>query len=240
MIVKKFFTLILCSFVWCSVYGEIYRPEFKLFPPPARCISSCKQPCGETFLIIADKMPDFNVVPTEKAAARGYCDRENFYIKVECIDHDIVSEVKSSSVATPGNAGDTVQILLKSEKDPGIWEFNVTANNIVNGFFHYSSGAVIPASSPKIKGFKAEVSCFGTLNKMDDRDTAWRAVVTIPRTIFKNRNLKFTPEENWTILVRRYNYGVHLKAREISSFPQMTIFNLYESDRFARIIFPVK
>ena len=240
MIVKKFFILTLCSLVWFSVSGEIYRPEFKLFPPPARCISSCKQPCGETLLMLADKMEDFNVVPTEKAAVLGYCDRDNLYVKVECIDHDIISEVKSAAVARPGNAADTVQILLKSDKDPGIWEFNVTANNIVNGFFHYSSGAVIPASSPKLTGAKAEVTCFGTLNKMDDRDAAWRTVITIPRTIFQNRNLKFIPEEKWTILVRRYNYGVYLKAREISSFPQLTIFNLYESERFARIVFPGK
>ena len=240
MIVKKFFVLILCSFAWCSVYGEIYRPEFKLFPPPVKCLSSCKQPCGETFLIIADKMPDFNVVPTEKAAVLGYCDRDNLYIKVECIDRDIISELKSPAVTNPGNTGDMVQILLKSDKDPGIWEFNVSANNIINGFFHHSAGAVIPASSPKIQGFKAEVNCFGTLNKLDDHDTAWRAIVTIPRTIFKNRNLKFIPEENWTILVRRYNYGVHLKAREISSFPQISVVNLYESERFARIVFPGK
>lgn len=220
-----------------SIAGEIYRPEFKLFPLSARCTSKCPLLCGETLLVGAEKMEDFNVAPEERAAARGFYDRENLYIQLRCKDRDIVSEVKSAAAAVPGNAADTVQIILKSEKEHGIWVINATVNNIANGFFFYSAGAVIPASSPKLTGIKVKISRDGSLNNTDDTDRSWEAWVTIPYTVFKNRDLKFTPDEKWTILVRRYNFGVHLKAKEVSSFPQMTIFKHYEPTRYARITF---
>lgn len=234
---KNFLILFLSAIGVISIAAEIYRPEFKLLPITQKCNSSCKPLCGETLLITADKMKDFNIVPDERGAARGFYDQKNLYIKVRCEDRDIISEVKSPKAANPGGAADTIQIMLKSEKDYGIWVINVTANNIVNGFFYYSAGSIVKPTAPTNTGVTAEITLHGTLNNMDDTDTAWEALITIPKKLFQNRKLKFLPEENWTILVRRYNYGIQLKAREISSFPQMTIFDNFEPDRYARITF---
>ena len=237
MIVKKSVTLILFLIGMISIAGEIYRPEFKLLPLGSRCSSDCKPFCGETLLIAAEKMQDFNIVPTERTAARGFYDQDNLYIKVNCEDRDIISEVTSPKNAAPGNAADTIQIILKSEKDYGIWVINVTANKIVNNIFYHSAGSIITPTIPAETGVKADITLLGTLNKMDDTDKGWETLIKIPKKLFQNRSFKFIPEENWTILVRRYNYGIQLKARELSSFPQMTMFDHFEPARYARITF---
>ncbi len=234
---KNFLCFILFSTVWFPLFAEIYRPEFKLLPWPEKCSAKCPPLCGKTLLIAASKMEDFNIAPSERSSARGFYDRNNLYIKVRCEDRDITSEVKSPRTANPGNAADAVQIVLKSEKDHGIWVINITANDIVNCFFHHSAGSIVKPEIPEKTGINAQITCFGTLNKLDDTDTAWEALVTIPYSLFERCGLKFTAEEKWTILIRRYNYGIHLNAREISSFPQMTIFNHFEPARYARIIF---
>ena len=234
---KKFLCFIFFITIGFPLLAEIYRPEFKLLPWPAKCSANCPPLCGKTLLIAASKMEDFNIAPSERTAARGFYDQNNLYIKVRCEDRDIISEVKSPQSVNPGNAADAVQIVLKSEKDHGIWVVNVTANDIVNCFFYHSAGSIVKPEIQKNTGIKAAITRTGTLNKLDDTDTAWETVVTIPYSLFKRCGFKFTAQEKWTILIRRYNYGINLNAREISSFPQMTMFDLFEPARYARITF---
>lgn len=227
--------ILVCLSVIPIFAGTLLRPVLEVLPIGSSR-SGCQLECGELLRIRADKMEDFNIVPDEKASLRCYMDKNNFYVRLYCEDQDILSEVKSPAVLRPGNAADAVQILLKSERDPGIWEFNVTANNIVNGFFHHSAGAVIPASSEKLSGATATVSCEGTLNNSKDRDKAWRVNVTIPKSVFGKKGFKFTPEEKWTVIVVRSNFGVYQKAQEISSFPQ-SVLNVYDPARYAELRF---
>lgn len=215
--------------------GEYIRQQIEVLPIARHCKKSCPPLCGEPLRIRALKMEDFNLAPTEQAAVRCYYDEKNFYVFLDCVDRDILSEVKPNSKSSPITAADCFQILLNSEKDPGIWEINVTVNNVVNGFFHHSAGAIIPASSERLSGMSAEIKLNGTLNNSKDTDTGWQALVKIPLSLFKSKGFSFTPDEKWNMLVVRFNFGVSMVYREASCFPQ-SLYNTHDPMRFGKLV----
>ncbi len=216
--------------------AEYVRPEVLIRPADQVCGENCTPLCGNILRAQAWKIEDLNRLPSEKAALRCYLDKENFYVEVFMQDRDIISEAKDNKNPKLPSIADGIQILLHSEKRTNIWEINVTANDLSNCFFMPGSGNILAASSETFE-VKREVKLEGTLSNSKDVDKSWSVKVTIPLSILRRNGLFFTNSENWTIMVYRSNYGRYLADREQSTFPQ-TLRNVYETTRFARLVFP--
>ncbi len=222
--------------IFSAAASEYLRPEVTIHPIGKECTKKCQAFCPNVFRVQAWKIEDFNRLAVENAAMRCSMDDKNFYIELKMKDGDIVSEALDNKSSKLYNIADAVQILLNCDKYPNIWEINVTANNMSNCFFMPGGGAALPICSEKFS-VKTEVKLDGSLNNSSDTDKSWSVKVTIPLAELRRKNLRFTADENWNILVFRNNFGSNLPARELSSFPQ-TLRNVYETARFARLVFP--
>ena len=234
---KHFITALCAAAAMFSVNAAEYvRPEVVIRPADQRCGEKCTPLCGNILRAQAWKIEDLSRLPSEKAALRCYLDKENFYVEVYMQDRDILSEAKDNRNPKLCSVADGVQILLHSEKKTNIWEINVTANDISNCFLLPGGGAPIAGRAEKFE-VKREVKLDGTLNYSKDVDKSWSVKVTIPLSVLRRKGLFFTGSENWTIMVYRNNFGRYLADREYSCFPQV-LRNVYDTTRFARLVFP--
>lgn len=215
--------------------AELVRPEVLVHPVNKKCHENCSPLCGHLLRVRVWQQEDFNRLPQENAAFRCYVDKENFYVEVFVEDKDIICEAASPD-AKLFNASDAIQIFLKSEKQTFLWEFNVTAGNVSNGFLYPGPGCQITAAAEKLSA-KHEVKVDGTINDIKDNDRSWSVRVTIPLALLRRNGLNFRDSEAWTILVSRNNYGKHLRNREISTYPQM-LRGDNDPARFARLVIP--
>ena len=229
-------TLCAAAAIFGATAAEYVRPEVTVRKADYKCPPECSPLCGNIFRIQASKPEDFNRLPSEQAALRCSMDKENLYIEVYMQDKDILSEAVNNKSPKLYNLADAVQILLHCEKQPDIWEINVTSNSMSNCFLMPGAGAALPICSETFN-YKYEVSLEGTLNNSKDIDKSWSVKVTVPLSELRRKGLLFTESENWTILVYRNNYGLYLTGREHSCFPQ-TLRNVYETARFAKLVFP--
>ena len=233
---KHFFTALCAAALFSINAAEYVRPEVFIRPADQKCEKDCTPLCGNILRVQAWKIEDLNRLPSEKTALRCYLDKENFYVEVFMQDSDIISEAKDNKNPKLTSIADGIQILLHSEKRTTLWEINVTANDMSNCFFMPGSGNVLAASAEPFE-VKREVTLQGTLNDSKDIDKSWSVKVTIPLSILRRKGLFFTGSENWTIMVYRSNFGRYLAEYEQSNFPQM-LRNVYETTRFARLVFP--
>ncbi len=229
-------TLCACAAIFGVSAAEYVRPEVVIRPADQKCPEECSPLCGNIFRAQAWKLEDFNRLPSEQTALRCSMDKDNLYIELYMEDKDILSEALNNKSPKLYNIADAVQILLHCEKQPNIWEINVTSNSMSNCFLMPGGGAPLPICSEKFN-YKYEVKVDGTLNDSKDIDKSWSAKVTVPLSELRRKGLLFTESENWTILVYRNNYGRYLAGREHSCFPQ-TLRNVYETARFAKLVFP--
>ena len=229
-------TLCAAAAIFGATAAEYVRPEVTVRKADYKCPPECSPLCGNIFRVQAWKIEDFNRLPSEQAALRCSMDKENLYIEVYMQDKDILSEAVNNKSPKLYNLADAVQILLHCEKQPNIWEINVTSNSMSNCFLMPGAGAALPICSETFN-YKYEVSLEGTLNNSKDIDKSWSVKVTVPLSELRRKGLLFTESENWTILVYRNNYGLYLTGREHSCFPQ-TLRNVYETARFAKLVFP--
>ena len=229
-------TLCAAAAIFGATAAEYVRPEVTIRKADYKCPPECSPLCGNIFRVQAWKPEDFNRLPSEQAALRCSMDKENLYIEVYMQDKDILSEAVNNKSPKLYNLADAVQILLHCEKQPDIWEINVTSNSMSNCFLMPGAGAALPICSETFN-YKYEVSLEGTLNNSKDIDKSWSVKVTVPLSELRRKGLLFTESENWTILVYRNNYGLYLTGREHSCFPQ-TLRNVYETARFAKLVFP--
>lgn len=236
---KKISTLICVAAALFTLTGaELIRPELAIRPAGQKCGSKCSPLCGYIPRIQAAQLSDFNRLPVEKSAVRCFLDDKNLYVEVYAEDKDIVNEAKDNKNPKLYNLGDGVQILLKSDKHPGIWEVTATVNNISNCFFYPGPGAIIPKCAETFSVVN-EIKIDGTFNNSKDVDKSWTIRTAIPLSALRRNGLSFNAGENWSILVLRSNYGGNLAYREFSSFPQ-TLRYVYETARFALLKFPAK
>ncbi len=234
---KQLLTFFLALGAIISASGaELVRQEIPILPVNKKCNKNCSPLCGNLLRVKVEWIHEFNRLPREKAAFRCYMDKENFYVETFLIDKDIICEAPSPAMPKLYNVSDTVQIILKSDKHTALWEFNVTASGIANGFLYPGPGALFPELAEKL-AVKHEIKVDGTVNKNDDIDRSWSVRTTIPLSMLRRFGLQFTGSENWTMLVVRNNYGRFLAVRELSTFPQ-TLRETYDSARFGLLVFP--
>ena len=236
----KTFAAAFCALtaIFTVTAAELVRPEMAIRRADQKCGEKCSPLCGYILRTQALRIEDFNRLPVEKAAVRCSMDEKNLYIDVYMEDKDIITEAVNDKNPKLYNIGDAVQILIKSDKLPGIWEINVSANNFTNGFYYPGAGAIVPNCAEKFT-VASEIKINGTVNKSTDVDQSWQVRTTVPLSLLRRNGLNFTASENWSMLVLRSDFGFNIPVREFSSFPQ-TLRHVYEPGRFALLTFPAK
>lgn len=164
-------------------------------------------------------------------------DKENLYLAVDFSDSDIVAEGEEDQIHHY-KFGDLAELFLKPADRTWYWELYVTPRGKKTTFWFPGRGRLgLESNNKAASGLQVAASCSGTLNEWKDNDKGWTAEMAMPVKDLTALGQKFGPGSDWTILIGRYNYGVSLPEKELSTHPQLskTSYHLYEE--YAKLIF---
>lgn len=138
-------------------------------------------------------------------------------------------------------AGSIAEIFIKADNNPAYWELYVLPLGNKTSFFYPSGGCQGLHSCfdmPLMPGLKTTSACIGTVNDEKSSDTGWTAEMSIPvKEIEKTTGISFNSSNKWKILVARYNYGVNLRNKQFSSFPELPAVNYHLLEYYAPLQF---
>ena len=166
-----------------------------------------------------------------------------FYVGARLTDSDIVAE-SDEDQDHHYKKGDVLEIFLKPEAKTWYWELYATPKGKKTCFWFPGRGRLGLEScykeADKCK-LRVAAHCEGTLNKWDDKDTAWTVEVQIPIADLtadpspdqKSGGETFRPDSKWRILVARYNYSRYLPWVENTAFPRLSKVNYHLLEEYA-------
>lgn len=162
------------------------------------------------FRIRPSRVEDFNCTPREMTSVKVDIDAENLYLYFDMVDDDTFSEAQMDQTRL-NSFGDALQLFFKAEKETGLWEFFISPNGKKSCFFHLGAGMMFyPAAGSKFPDF----SVCNTV-----KDGKWQAKVTIPKALFKEKNIDFDSNQ-WKFMFVRHNRSRYATEGEISCYPQ--------------------
>ena len=172
----------------------------------------------------------------ETGEVRLAWDNEYFYLGVKFNDTDIVAEGKVDQLQHVG-LGDTCELFLKPADRPWYWELYVTPRGKKTTYFFPSQGRFgLPSCFEDYSsGLRVAAQCAGTLNDWQDRDDCWTAEMAMPIKDLTARGDKFGPDQDWQILVGRYNYSYYLRRHgpELSAAPRLPVTSFHLLKNYA-------
>ncbi len=161
----------------------------------------------------------------EGGSVRLLRDRDRLYVGVAFQDRDVQAHGDGDQ-QRHYLMGDLAEIFIKPANASCYWEIYVTPRGHKTVYFfpsraYYGMAPVFDA--PITPGLEAAAVVDGTLNNYTDTDRGWSAEVSIPLTSLKGVDGRpLAADVPWTVLVSRYNYGVHMSTRPVlSSVPQL-------------------
>lgn len=154
----------------------------------------------------------------------------------ELTDSDVVQE--SHEDQQPHfKSGDVLELFLKPHEAPHYWELYVTPNGKKTVYFFEGGGRkFLPsayAQDPSWLDVAASVQ--GSFNDPSNRDAGWTAEMAVPLAELAARGIPLQPGQPWQILVGRYNYTIHLPARELSMSPQLPRTSFHETREWGEL-----
>lgn len=163
-----------------------------------------------------------NLAPSESARVRYLCDPENFFVRVDLDDEDVMT-CAGKNQQFHYQQGDLTEVLLKPKDHPYYWEIYGTPNGYFSRFYFTSKGTLRLPSCFAPTDVKIGVlpQIDGTLNDHTDRDRGWRIIIAIPRSELEKNGLRFAAPNRWTVMTARYDYGRNLSYNERSAYPQV-------------------
>lgn len=185
----------------------------------------------------ATELSHINRKPLEGASVRYLCTDTTFFVRADLTDSDVMT-IANKNQDFHYIRGDVLEVFVKPKKDHYYWEIYGTPNKHYSNFY-YSSKATcgLPSGyAPTDVKIDVDTKVHGTFNKYDDRDKGWTVIIAIPRQELEKNGREFAPGSDWTILVGRYNYSVHLPEQELSSYPQIPR-SYHATDYYANIKF---
>ncbi len=164
-------------------------------------------------------------------------DEKALYLGVDFTDSDVVAEGTKDG-QHHYLMGDLAEFFIWPEDQPWYWELYVTPKAHQTTFFFPSPGRLGLPSHFK-QGFRLKTAAHvdGTLNDWSDRDRGWTAEMAVPVKDLTARGEKWGPGSRWRILVSRYNYSVHLPAKELSMCPALPATNYHMRSHYGRLVF---
>lgn len=178
----------------------------------------------------------YGIKPASPCEFRMLFDRNCLYVGAEMVDDDIFSLGKKDQMLHC-NAGDVFEIFLKPEHANYYWEIHISPAGYCAVMFYPSRGyhflpeIVLPEVRP-LKKIKYRSTVTGTLNKFYDVDSKWILEAAIPLDELAAKGIPLDPQNQWRILIGRYNYSCHRKICELSSFPQLYKLNFHNHEEY--------
>lgn len=200
-----------------NIDGILDDPIWQQAPSYPLCLSKDKIENGE--------------ILKEQGNVKFAWDDKNFYLAVDFKDSDIIAQGQEDQMHHY-RYGDVCELFLKPKNEIYYWELYATPASRKSSFFWPSRGYLgLPDCLEKYScGLKVAAQCNGTMNNWQDKDTGWTAEMAMPIKDLEAYGYKFGPDQEWTILVGRYNYSRYLDPKELSMTPQLskTSYHLYE------------
>ena len=174
---------------------------------------------------------------SEGGAVRFAWNEDFFYLGVDFTDSDVVAEGTADG-QHHYQLGDLAELFLWAEDHPWYWELYVTPAGRQTTFFFPGAGRLgLPSGFQHHFWLQVAAQVDGTLNDWRDRDRGWTAEMAVPVSELIRPGGSFGPGSRWRVLVGRYNYSVHLPARELSMCPTMPQGNFHLRPSYGRIEF---
>jgi hypothetical protein len=163
-------------------------------------------------------------------------DDKYFYVAAALEDSDVVAQGKENQMHHY-KYGDLCELFLKPVPREYYWELYVTPAGKKSSFFFPSKGYLgLPGCLENYNsGLKVAAKTIGTLNNWQNEDKGWAGEMAMPINDLEEFGYQFKPGSEWTILIGRYNYSVHLPAKELSMAPQLSNTSFHLTDQYAKL-----
>jgi hypothetical protein len=202
-----------------TIDGALDDPVWQKAPKYPLQLSMDKQQEGQTL--------------AEGGTAQVAWDDRYIYVAVDFTDTDVIAQGKEDQLHHY-RMGDLAEVFIKPADNSWYWELYVTPGNNKTSFFFPSRGYLgLPGcfDEPSINGLAVAARVDGTLNNWLDKDTGWTGEMRIPVEELSAAGVPFSTSQPWTIMIARYNYGVNLEEKILSSTAEMPyrFFHLHET-----------
>jgi hypothetical protein len=171
----------------------------------------------------------------EKGEAKLAWDDEYLYVAIRYEDSDVVAEGKARN-EKHFELGDLAEVFVKPAHNTLYWELYATPHSLTSTFFFPSWARSLPSCFEYEMDIAVAGRVEGTLNDWTDRDTAWTAEMAIPIGELEKYGDDFD-EDDWTILVARYNYGRYRtkEGPELTMTPRLPKTDYHLHTSYARL-----
>lgn len=171
----------------------------------------------------AKSAAELNMAAPEKALVKFSRNGNMLYVNAVMSDLDCYNNsTKNHQVLH--SKGDALRLYLQPENDTRLYEIQISCNNLLSVFFHWSTGRIFlrDSSQNAFPGVKAQAK------KTSD---GWECNIAVPLDQAA-KALELPPENTrWKLMLIRYNYGKNHPRRDVSGYPQPT--SIPDAERFA-------
>lgn len=175
--------------------------------------------------------------PFEGGQVRLAYDDTCLYVGTKVIDTDVIQDAVEDQDHFY-RSGDLIEVFIKSENSPSYWEIYGTPNGLRTTFKFVSRGYSRTIWDELDDSYKCAATVQGTLNNYKDLDEGWTLEMAIPiKMIEEWTGVKFTPDQNWTILIARYNYLYGRGSQQYATVPAIPEVNYHLHEYYGKLIF---
>lgn len=157
------------------------------------------------------------------------------YLYAELADDDIAQYGQENHTFLY-DTGDVIELFLWPEKRNHYWEIYGAPNGRYTVFSYPGPGRRIFAEAARREvKLPLGVTLRGTLNDYRDTDAGWTIELAVPWSEL----LKYgdTLEDDWRVMITRYNYSKTLPAREFSATTQLPATDFHRRKWYGRLRF---
>ena len=176
-----------------------------------------------------------DTTPFERGFFKVKYDADFLYVLAVLDDEDIVQTSREDQ-ALSFETGDMIEVFLKPEDKCAVWELYGTPWNNVTTLFYPWPGHTFRSQQKFVPGIRAAALARPAEDPEKDK-SGWTIEMAIPRALIERTGGTFAPDQEWRILLCRYNYGKNLPFRQISSTPRLPRTNHMLTDYYAKLKF---
>ena len=176
-----------------------------------------------------------DTTPFERGFFKVKYDADFLYVLAVLDDEDIVQTSREDQ-ALSFDTGDMIEVFLKPEDKCAVWELYGTPWNNVTTLFYPWPGHTFRTQQKFHPGIKAAALARPAADPEKDK-AGWTIEMAIPRELIEKTGGTFAPDQEWRILLCRYNYGKNLPFKQISSTPRLPRTNHMLVDYYAKLKF---
>lgn len=174
-----------------------------------------------------------------KATVRLLHDEKNLYVGCQVENDDICSLVPQDQLFH-FFLGDVMEVFLKPKEGNAYLELYATPSGHKTTYFFPSrswGGVDFLALQKVLPEMKVAAEVEGTLNDSSDRDSCWRAVMTIPKALVEEKTgVPLAPGRGWQILLAGYSRSSYRTYAVNFSYPLLPALNFHLHEYWGELV----